>query len=537
MVQTLFGSIPSPSFNTLSLGPFEFRMYGLCIALGVIAAIWISSKRWEARGGDPSDIGAIALWAVPAGVIGARMYHVATDWKTYDGHWVDAVKIWNGGLGIPGGIALGVIVGAIVAKRRGLDVVALMDVVAPALPVAQAIGRLGNWFNQELFGRPTSLPWGLEVSPDKVFAAGYAPGTLFHPTFLYEALWNLALAGFLVLIERKKKLYPGELFTLYVLGYAIGRLWVESLRIDQASLIFGVRINIWMAIIVALVTLIVFSTRRYRTPSPRGDADRRLRLAGRRRRHRRDRRRHGRGPTTSEEVATPDASETASRPPASRPPARCRRRRPPIRSSTSGAPATRHPEHAPTRCGGDPSRAATSGDQAACSAEPSRYGMGPEHRLTGFSPPGTGVARRQPTEEVARWPPTDLTCTRIPWWTPRASRRTPTSTTRPVARDSSSSSWTRASPRRGRTSARSWTEPSEPLVAERSSLVLVAESGAYRRTSQVTRFGEGSGPGGVGGAGSGSGSGDGTGGGAGGSGSGWTGGAGCGPGGGNGGSG
>ena len=265
MVQTLYGSIPSPSFNTLSLGPFEFRMYGLCIALGVIAAIWISSKRWEARGGDPSDIGAIAMWAVPAGVIGARMYHVATDWKTYDGHWVDALKIWNGGLGIPGGIALGVLVGAFVAKKRGLDVVALLDVVAPALPVAQAIGRLGNWFNQELFGRATSLPWGLKVSPDKVIIAGYPPGTLFHPTFLYEALWNLALAGGLILIERKKKLYPGELFTLYVLGYAIGRLWVESLRIDPASEIFGVRINIWMAIIVALVALIVFSTRRFRT--------------------------------------------------------------------------------------------------------------------------------------------------------------------------------------------------------------------------------------------------------------------------------
>ena len=149
-----------------------------------------------------------------------------------------------------------------------------MDVVAPALPVAQAIGRLGNWFNQELFGRATSLPWGLKVSPDKVIIAGYPPGTLFHPTFLYEALWNLALAGGLVLIERKKKLYPGELFTLYVLGYAIGRLWVESLRIDPASEIFGVRINIWMAIIVALVALIVFSTRRYRTPPGRRAGDR-----------------------------------------------------------------------------------------------------------------------------------------------------------------------------------------------------------------------------------------------------------------------
>lgn len=265
MVPWLYGSIPSPSFNSLKLGPFEFRMYGLCIALGVIAAIWISTRRWEARGGDPADIGAIAVWAVPAGVIGARLYHLATDWKTYRGHWIDAFKIWNGGLGIPGGIALGVIVGAIVAKRRKLDVVALMDVVAPALPVAQAIGRLGNWFNQELFGRPTSLPWGLQVKAEKAIEAGYPAGTLFHPTFLYEALWNLALAGGLVLLERKKKLYKGELFTLYVLGYALGRLWVEDLRIDHASLILGVRINIWVAAIVAIATACVFAARRFRT--------------------------------------------------------------------------------------------------------------------------------------------------------------------------------------------------------------------------------------------------------------------------------
>ena len=155
---TVVASLPSPGFSTLELGPLTLRMYGLCIALGVIAAVVISSKRWEARGGNPDDIGTIALWAVPAGVIGARMYHVATDWKTYQDDWLGAFKITQGGLGIPGGILLGVLAGVIVVKKKGLPVAPLLDVVAPAIPVAQAIGRLGNWFNQELSGRPTKRP-------------------------------------------------------------------------------------------------------------------------------------------------------------------------------------------------------------------------------------------------------------------------------------------------------------------------------------------------------------------------------------------
>ena len=273
-------SIPSPSFNVFKVGPLTLRMYGLCIAVGVIAAVQIASRRWAARGGNPDDIGAIAIWAVPAGVIGARMYHVATDWKTYRHDWVQAFNITNGGLGIPGGVLLGVLVGLWRVKRKGLPALPLLDVVAPAIPVAQAIGRLGNWFNQELFGRPTRLPWGLRID-DAHLPPGYAPGTLFHPTFLYEALWNLALAATLVLLDRRKRLRPGELFTLYVLGYALGRLWVEDLRIDHASLIFGVRINIWMSVIVAVVSAIVFTRNRLRpvasvdanAPSPAESAD------------------------------------------------------------------------------------------------------------------------------------------------------------------------------------------------------------------------------------------------------------------------
>ena len=262
----VLSSIPSPSFNSIDLGPVHLRLYGLCIAVGVLVAVSVAGRRWEARGHDRNDIGYLATWAVPAGVIGARAYHVATDWKTYfgtGGHPIDSLKIWQGGLGIPGGVALGVIVGVLVARRKGLSGLALMDTVAPALPIAQAIGRLGNWFNQELFGRPTRLPWALRIDAAHR-PLGYEQFTTFHPTFLYEALWNLALASALIVLDRRKRLRRGELFTLYVLGYSLGRLWVEDLRIDHASLIFGVRINIWMSAIVLVVTLVVFATRHRR---------------------------------------------------------------------------------------------------------------------------------------------------------------------------------------------------------------------------------------------------------------------------------
>ena len=250
-------SIPSPSVNVVEIGPLSLHIYGLCIALGVVAAVTISSRRWQARGGDPDDISTIAIWAVPAGVIGSRIYHVATDWKTYQDDWVGALKITQGGLGIPGGIAAGVLVGWWVVRRHGWPVRDLLDVVAPAIPVAQAIGRLGNWFNQEVFGGPTDLPWGLEIDPEHR-PPGLEQYETFHPTFLYEGLWNLSLAGFIVWLDRRKVMRRGELFLVYLFGYAIGRLWVESLRSDAASLILGVRVNIWMSILVALGAVIAF---------------------------------------------------------------------------------------------------------------------------------------------------------------------------------------------------------------------------------------------------------------------------------------
>jgi prolipoprotein diacylglyceryl transferase len=259
-------SIPSPSDNSIELGPFQLRAYGLAIALGVLAAVWIARRRWAARGGDPDDISRLAVWSVLAGLIGARLYHVITDHDRYEGRWLHAFAVWEGGLGIPGGLIAGVGVGAYIAHRRGLPVAELLDVVAPALPVAQAIGRLGNWFNQELFGRATDLPWGLEIDADHR-PAGYLDTQTFHPTFLYEALWNLALAGLLVWWERRRPGgRPGRLFALYVAGYALGRAWVEALRIDPATRLFGVRWNIWMSLIAFLgaVAWLVFDARRKR---------------------------------------------------------------------------------------------------------------------------------------------------------------------------------------------------------------------------------------------------------------------------------
>jgi len=262
-VLDLLASLPSPPDNGISIGPLELRAYGLAIACGVLAAVEIARRRWAVQGGDPDAIGELAVWAVPAGFVGARLYHVVTDWHRFDDAPLDAVKVWEGGLGIPGGILGGVVVGVLVARRRGYHVAGLMDAVAPALPVAQAIGRLGNWFNQELFGRPTDLPWGLEIDPEKR-PDGYERFETFHPTFLYEALWNLALAAFLVWLGRRRTLRPGQLFVLYVAGYGIGRLWVEALRIDEATRIAGVRVNIWVSGLTLLAALAVFAWRQRR---------------------------------------------------------------------------------------------------------------------------------------------------------------------------------------------------------------------------------------------------------------------------------
>jgi prolipoprotein diacylglyceryl transferase len=246
----LLASIPSPGSNEIVIGPLHLRAYGLMIAIGVIVAVWIAQRRWAARGGDPDDITTLALWAVPAGLIGSRIYHVVTDYNRLycgppdcDGSlWPEAFQIWSGGLGIPGGILGGLIGGIIVVKVKRWPMTELMDVVAPAVAVAQAIGRLGNWFNQEVFGRPSTLPWALEIDPANR-PEQYVGFETFHPTFLYEGLWSLLLAFVLVRLDATRRLQPGRLFALYVGGYFLGRLWVESLRVDTATEIFGLRVN------------------------------------------------------------------------------------------------------------------------------------------------------------------------------------------------------------------------------------------------------------------------------------------------------
>ncbi|MCP3855830.1 MAG: prolipoprotein diacylglyceryl transferase [Actinomycetia bacterium] len=252
MPTSLLASIPSPGSGSIDLGPLTLRAYGVMIALGVLAAVEIGRRRWAARGYDPDDITAIATWAVPAGLIGSRIYHVITDWKSFRGRWLDVFAIWQGGLGIPGGLVAGIGVGLWVTHRRGLSVPDAIDACIPGIPVAQAIGRLGNWFNQELYGKPSDLPWALEID----LAHRHPPHLdveTFHPTFLYEGLWNLALFGVLVLIDRRRVLKPGRLLAVYVFGYGLGRLWVETLRIDHASLLLGVRVNVWTSLFAMLV--------------------------------------------------------------------------------------------------------------------------------------------------------------------------------------------------------------------------------------------------------------------------------------------
>jgi prolipoprotein diacylglyceryl transferase len=243
-------SIPSPASGAIGIFGLQLRAYGLMIALGIIAAVWLFGRRLEQKGwGTKDDAGYVALWAVIAGVIGARLYHVVTDWHRFDDNLGRIPQIWNGGLGIPGGLLLGIPVGIWAAKRRGIAPRLAATAAAPALPLAQAIGRWGNWWNQELFGRATDLPWGLEIDDDHL-PAGYAPGTLFHPTFLYESLGNVALCGLLLWIDKHRNPRPGRLMAMYLMGYAVLRFFVESLRIDPANEILGLRVNSWMSILV-----------------------------------------------------------------------------------------------------------------------------------------------------------------------------------------------------------------------------------------------------------------------------------------------
>ena len=265
MPPALLAAIPSPSNGSLTLGPLRLNAYGLMIALGVIAAVRIAGKRAESRGvASRDDLSAIAMWGVPAGVIGGRMYHVVTSLESFRGNWAEAFYIWHGGLGIWGGITAGVLAGMWKARRLGLDPVAVLDCAAPGIAVAQAVGRWGNWFNQELFGRPTSLPWALEVSAAKAQAAGYPAGTTFHPTFLYESLACLLLAWVLVRTEGRPGNRRGRTFLFYVAGYTVFRFFIEGLRVDPAHHVGGMRLNQWVSlgVFAAAAAAIVASRRR-----------------------------------------------------------------------------------------------------------------------------------------------------------------------------------------------------------------------------------------------------------------------------------
>jgi prolipoprotein diacylglyceryl transferase len=264
----LLASIPSPSSGTLDLGPFTVHMYGLTLLVGIAACVWITGRRFVKRGGDWDLIFRLAVWGVAAGIVGARLYHLATSWNEVPDEWWGVFAIWKGGLGVWGGIGLGCLVGAVIAKRAGADVWVLADCLAPGLLVAQAIGRLGNWWNQELFGKPTDLPWGLEIDPVNRPLA-YLDQATFHPTFLYELLWNLLVAALLVfVIERRLRPRPPGLFALYIALYCFGRLWIELIRVDPANEILGLRVNVWVSLvgIVAGSTWFWLSQRRRRPP-------------------------------------------------------------------------------------------------------------------------------------------------------------------------------------------------------------------------------------------------------------------------------
>mgnify|MGYP001820861289 CR=1 FL=1 len=256
----VLASIPSPPEGVWYLGPFPLRAYAMAILLGILVGVWLTDRRYRARGGPPGTVLDVAYWAVPFGILGGRIYHVISSPDAYFGPGGDpllAFAIWNGGLGIWGAIALGTVGALIGLKRRGLRLAPFLDAAAPALLLAQAIGRLGNWFNQELFGAPTTLPWGLEID-DSHLPPCYEVGTLFHPTFLYEMLWNLAAAAVLVWMDRRFRLGHGRVFWAYVILYTAGRVWIEMLRIDPAELILGVRLNVWTSILVLVGASIAF---------------------------------------------------------------------------------------------------------------------------------------------------------------------------------------------------------------------------------------------------------------------------------------
>ncbi|SCF22159.1 prolipoprotein diacylglyceryl transferase [Micromonospora chaiyaphumensis] len=268
---TPLAALPSPGTAVWQLGPVPIRAYALCIIVGIVVACVVTEYRLRRRGVAPGAVLDIAVWAVPAGIIGARLYHVITSPEKYfgaDGQPLKAFAIWEGGLGIWGAVAGGAVGAWFAARQLGIPFAVVADALAPGLPLAQAVGRVGNWFNNELYGGRTSLPWGLEVHVMDPDNPGHAlrddagnpvlqPG-LYHPTFLYEALWNIGVAALVLVLDRKLRLGRGRAFALYVMGYTAGRFWIELMRTDEANHILGVRLNVWTAALVFLGALAYF---------------------------------------------------------------------------------------------------------------------------------------------------------------------------------------------------------------------------------------------------------------------------------------
>ncbi len=287
MITAFPTTIPSPSQGVWHLGPLPVRAYALCILVGIVIAVAVAARRWRARGGPEGAVLDISAWAVPFGIVGARIYHVATSWQPYfgaDGHPLDALKIWNGGLGIWGAVAGGALGAYVACRRLGVSFLMFADAAAPGVAVAQAAGRVGNYFNNEIYGGLTNLPWGLRVHEWDTArgqavrdAAGHPvllPGA-YHPTFLYESLWCLLVAGVVVLLDRRYRLDHGRTFALYVMLYTVGRFYIETLRTDAANLILGHRLNEWTSILVFLGALAGFllATRAARRRSHHVDSD------------------------------------------------------------------------------------------------------------------------------------------------------------------------------------------------------------------------------------------------------------------------
>lgn len=266
----ILANIPSPSQGVWHLGPIPVRAYALCIILGILVALWLTLRRYTARGGNPDTVWDAAIVIIPAGIIGGRLYHVITDHDKYFGEGrnpMDVFKVTNGGLGIWGAVAVGAVALWVMFKVKKVPFAPFADAVAPGLILAQAIGRFGNWFNQELYGRETTVPWALDIYYRVDEAGRYAPVTghstgeviaSVHPTFLYEALWNVAVCLFLIWAQKKWKIGHGRVFALYVAGYTLGRFVVENMRSDEATHVFGLRINVIVSVVCFVVALVIF---------------------------------------------------------------------------------------------------------------------------------------------------------------------------------------------------------------------------------------------------------------------------------------